>query len=121
MKVTEHLAGFYGVLRTNEHYRNIKVFANHHESFTHQGIKYSIHSPYEMFSKDSAFYRTIVNHSLVVYLNPQKTVLDEPLKSYEPHRFGIELVTNLFENWPMFQTRLLSARRKTTEILQDLH
>jgi hypothetical protein len=89
MKVTEHLAGYYGVLRTNENYRNMKLFSNHHESFTYQGLNYFIHSPYEMFSKDSAYHRTVVNHSLVVYLNPQKTILDDPLKNYEPYRFGV--------------------------------
>jgi hypothetical protein len=94
MKVKDHRTGFYSMLRSNRGYLNIKVVANHHKSFVRQGLNYLIHSPYEVFSKDSAYHRTVVNHSLVVYLNPQKTILDEPLEDYEPSRFDVEFMTN---------------------------
>jgi hypothetical protein len=89
MRVTDHLSGYYAVLRTNENYKNMKLFANHHGSFVHQGDNYFIHSPYELFSRDSAYHRTVVGHLLIVYLNPQKTNIDDPLKNYEPYRFGV--------------------------------
>jgi hypothetical protein len=60
--------------------------ANHHESMMHEGAKYLIHNPYEMFSRESASHQTIVNHSLIVYAVPQKTIIDKALESYSPER-----------------------------------
>jgi hypothetical protein len=65
----------------------IKYDYNYHHSFTHQGVNYFIHNPYEMFSKFSAKHQSIANFSMIVYLNPQKTIIDETLEGYEPRRF----------------------------------
>jgi hypothetical protein len=60
---------------------------NHHKTFDYRGDNYWIHSPYELFSKLSAHHRTIIRHSISVYLNPQKMLIDEALESYPPKRF----------------------------------
>jgi hypothetical protein len=65
------------------------VDQNHHKSFDYQGVKFLIHNPYEMFSKLSASHTTIANSSMVVFLNPQTTIIDEVLKGYEPKRSRI--------------------------------
>jgi hypothetical protein len=96
MKVTEHGAGFFGIMHTNGNLRDMKPFKNHHESFVQQGVNYFIHSPYEVLSKDSAHHRTVVNHSLIVYVNPQKTILDGPLENYKPFRFSFEFMQGRF-------------------------
>jgi hypothetical protein len=60
---------------------------NHHEKFITQGFKIFIHNPYEMFSEGSILHQTIVNHSMIILLQPKKTEIDEALESYEPKRF----------------------------------
>jgi hypothetical protein len=57
-----------------------------HETFTRKGIKHFIHSPYEMFSKESPNHQTFNQHSMIVYLNPQKTIIDKALESFPPKR-----------------------------------
>jgi hypothetical protein len=90
MGVTEHVSGFssiIGLVSTRENRENRTFDRNHHKKFIFQGLNYLIHSPYEMFSKDSAVHQCIVNHSMIVYLNPQKTIIDKALEDYEPKRY----------------------------------
>jgi hypothetical protein len=42
------------------------------QTFTRQGVQYFIHSPYELFSRESASHHTIVNHSMIVYVNDRQ-------------------------------------------------
>jgi hypothetical protein len=90
MKVVTYKTSFYSYVRMGgERKENIEegLFdPSEHETFTRQGVQYFIHSPYEMFSRESASHQTIVNHSMIVYLNPQKTIIDEALESYPPER-----------------------------------
>jgi hypothetical protein len=67
------------------------VDKNHHETFDYQGVKFLIHNPYELFSKQSASHTTVANSSMIVYLNPQKTIIDEVLQKYNPKRFEMNL------------------------------
>jgi hypothetical protein len=91
MKVKDYQNGFDSTVMTNKYFNDLEFFQNIHESFIQQGNNYFISSPDEYFSKESAHHRTIVNHSLVVYLNPQKTIIDSNLEHYRPERFDIEL------------------------------
>jgi hypothetical protein len=59
---------------------------NHHEKFTTQGFKHFIHSPFEMPTRTSMMHQSIVNHSMVIYLNPEKTIVDKTLENYKPKR-----------------------------------
>jgi hypothetical protein len=63
---------------------------NHHKTFDYRGVNYWIHSPYEWFSKLSAHHRSMTTYSIIVYLNPQKVLIDEALESYPPQRFEID-------------------------------
>jgi hypothetical protein len=62
--------------------------ANHQQSHIYEGVKYLIHSPYEMFSADSVSHQTIYGHHMIVYLNPQKTVIEKTLESYPLERLS---------------------------------
>jgi hypothetical protein len=86
-RVKDYHAGFQSILMTNKHFFDFEVFENHHETFVSQGVDYFIHSPYELFSKESQNHRTIVNHSIFVHLDPQKTIIDTVLEKYTPERF----------------------------------
>jgi hypothetical protein len=88
MSVRNHKSGYFSTIQLGINgYKNEDYLdKNHHESLVYQGAKYLIHSPYELFSRESASHQTIVNHSLIVYLNPQKTIIDEALESYPPER-----------------------------------
>jgi hypothetical protein len=88
MSAVDHKSGYFSIIQLG-----ISGFSgqdyldeNHHESLVHEGAKYLIHSPYELFSRESASHETIVNHSLIVYVNPQKTIIDKALESYPPER-----------------------------------
>jgi hypothetical protein len=81
-------AGFYQLLRTA--FEN-KPDTNHHQSHIYQGAKYFIHSPYEMFSSDSVSHQTIYRHHMIVYLSPQKTIIDETLESYPLEKLSCHL------------------------------
>jgi hypothetical protein len=67
---------------------NKQHHTNHHPSHIYRRAKYFIHSPYEMFSSDSASHQTIYAHQMIVYLNPQKTIIDETLESYPLERLS---------------------------------
>jgi acid-sensing ion channel, other len=67
------------------------LYTKHHESFNYEGVNYLIHNPFEMFSRDSKLHQTVANHSITVYLNPVKTIIDEALEAYEPQRRGCYL------------------------------
>jgi hypothetical protein len=87
MHVNDYRAGFYAIVQTNIDFYDTEIRSKQHETFTREGINYYIHSPFEMFSSDSAIHRTIVNHSISVYLNPEMTEIDEALKRYKLKRF----------------------------------
>jgi hypothetical protein len=124
MSVSDYRSGFISVIMKRHkypRYREESLDPNHHEKFNYQGINYLIHNPYELFSKDSSLIQTVANHSIIVHLKPKKVIIDQALRSYKPKRFDINFESKLFLCFAYFQTRLLSARRKTTEVLQDLH
>jgi hypothetical protein len=98
-----------------------KVEKNHHETFNYQGVIFLIHNPYELFSKRSAIHTTISNSTIAVYLDPQKTISDEVLNDYHPKKFEVCLNVEKIHHAVDFQTRLLSATRKTAEIFQEVH
>jgi hypothetical protein len=77
--------GFYQFLATSV--KN-KPDTNHHQSHIYEGAKYFIHSPYETFSSDSVSHQTIYGHHMIVYLSPQKTIIDKTLEHYPLDRFS---------------------------------
>jgi acid-sensing ion channel, other len=87
LNVSEYRSGFSSVLQKTYHKRPMDI--NHHEKFNYQGINYFIHSPYEMISRETAVHQSIVNHSMIVYLNPQKTIIDKALEKYSSERFEL--------------------------------
>jgi hypothetical protein len=92
MSVVASESGFYSIINLVSvipKYRKIEL--NHHESFNYQGVKFLIHNPFELFYKRSSSHTTIANSSMFVFMNPQKTIIDEVLESYEPKRFEIDL------------------------------
>jgi hypothetical protein len=94
MSITSHLSGFYSFLQMVKTYEQADedIDTNHHESFAQGGANYLIHSPFDLFSKEAPVHQTIVGHSVVVYLSPQKTIIDEALQSYPPERFDNDVV-----------------------------
>jgi hypothetical protein len=85
MNVSDYQSGMFSLVGLLTHVPSKRKYDfNHHEKFNYQGVNYFIHSPYELFSKSSVTHQTIANHSMIVYLNPQKRVIDEALESYEP-------------------------------------
>lgn len=89
MGVTHFRSGFFSMLRKRTQSRKNKdiIDRNHHEKFDYQGINYLIHDPFEMFSKKSAVHQTIMNHSIIVHLHPQSTIIDKALERFKPKRF----------------------------------
>jgi hypothetical protein len=91
MNVTHFQSGFSSLLRmrpTYLKYQTITLDQNHHEKYNYQGIKYLIHSPYELFTKQTSIHQSITNHSIIVYLNPKKVIIDKALESYEFKRYS---------------------------------
>lgn len=90
--VADFRSGFFATLRklSNHAKENENLDFNHHESFDYQGLNYLIHSPYELFSKTSTVHQSIVNHSIIIHLNPQKTIIDAALENYKPKKFVID-------------------------------
>lgn len=76
MKVTEYRKGFYSLIKDQN-------LVEYHKNFNLQGSNFYIHNPFEFISKESTRHQTIKNHSLIVYLNPQRTYIDEALEGYE--------------------------------------
>jgi hypothetical protein len=97
MKVAEYQFGYYSTVDLVSHVPiKMKIELNHHETFRYEGVNYLIHNPYEMFSKLSASHQTVNLCSMIVYVNPQKKIIDEALKSYEPKRFEVKLLAVRF-------------------------
>jgi hypothetical protein len=92
MGVDDNRAGFYITFMMIENYI-FKLQENHHKLNIYDGAKYLIHSPFELFSKDSPSHQTIPGHSIIVYVNPFKMSIDEAIESYEPQRFVDQLKT----------------------------
>jgi hypothetical protein len=89
LSVTDYRSGFLSIIMKRENYPSystVYLEQNHHEKFNYQGVNYWVHSPYEVFTKESAFHQTIANHSIIVYVNPRKIIIDEALESYPPER-----------------------------------
>jgi hypothetical protein len=96
MSIVASESGFHSLIELISHVPKVEIMfrntsLNHHESFNYQGVKFLIHNPFELFSKRSASHTTIANSSMFVFMNPQKTIIDEVLESYEPKRFEIGL------------------------------
>jgi hypothetical protein len=89
LNVSEYRSGFSSVLQQTRF--NQPLGSNHHETYNHQGINYYIHSPYELISRETASHQSIVNHSLIIYLSPQKTLIDKALEEYSPERYHLLL------------------------------
>jgi acid-sensing ion channel, other len=93
LSVRESRSGFFSIIR--KFLLTFKsdrlLYTKHHETFNYEGVNYLIHNPFEMFSRDSKLHQTIANHSITVYLNPVKTIIDEALETYEPQRRGCYL------------------------------
>lgn len=89
MMISEYHSGFFSVFRMISVYSKLGdrfLVPNHHKSYVNQGVKYLIHSPYDLFSKSSISYQSVPNNSLIIYLNPQKTQIDDALKNFQPKR-----------------------------------
>lgn len=93
MSVTGFRQGFYSLVKSNDE----KTDKNDHESLIYEGVRYFIHSPYDLFSKESLMINTIATHSLVVFLDPQKTIIDKALENYEPKRLDIFHYKSIYE------------------------
>jgi hypothetical protein len=95
LHVTQYRSGFLSNIRKlpllykNKTHRFLDP--NHHEKFNYQGINYLIHNPFDLFSRDSKVHQTIANHSIIVYLNPVKTIIDKALEKYPISKRGCYL------------------------------
>jgi hypothetical protein len=85
MQVTRYRQGLYATVYLFESFKQM-TSTKAHDNFPLGGVNFLIHSPFDMISKESASHQTIPTHSLVVYLNPQKSIIDEALEKYEPKR-----------------------------------
>jgi hypothetical protein len=85
LSIVDYRAGLVSMIPRNGYGEPFDV--NHHEKFTTQGLKYFIHQPFEMLSRNMIKHESIVNHSMIIYVNPQKMIINEALESYEPQRF----------------------------------
>lgn len=59
LRVRSHKSGFMSLVQVGIKgylYKPDRLDPNHHENFMNEGTKYFIHSPYELFSKDSTSY-----------------------------------------------------------------
>jgi hypothetical protein len=90
--ITDSRSGLFSIIHQGEYKKPFDY--NHHEKYAAQGANYLIHSPFEMISKASTHHQSIVNHSMIIYLSPQKTIIDEALQSYPPERFDIDVKEN---------------------------
>lgn len=89
MKVSEYHSGYFSMMRllsASKSLKNLVLDANHHESYVYEGIKYVLHSPYDLFSKSSVQYQSVTDKSLIIYISPQKIIIDKALESYKPKR-----------------------------------
>lgn len=68
-----------------------KIDDNHHASNVYSGVTYLLHSPYEMFSRTSKKVQSSPDNALVIYINPQRTILDESLHEDPPEKRGCYL------------------------------
>jgi hypothetical protein len=87
MKVESYESGYFSLVNLVSYIPKLKkIETNYHETFNYQGVKYLIHNPYELFLKQSATHTTIANSSMVIYIEPLKTNVDEVLEGYEPEK-----------------------------------
>jgi hypothetical protein len=110
LSVVNYRSGLYSLVPQNRYAMPFDV--NHHEKFITQGVKYFVHQPFEMLSKTMIKHESIVNHSMIIYVNPQKTIIDKALESYEPQRFVnslkiLSIMIKLSDAIAIFQTRNL--------------
>lgn len=61
---------------------------NHHDSYIANGVKYLLHSPYEMITRSTKSLQSSEYNSLKVFVTPQFTWIDDHLKEYPPNRRG---------------------------------
>jgi hypothetical protein len=83
LSVTDYQFGYVSLVNIISHIPILQKLMNqsiHHKTFDYQGVNYLIHSPYDMLSKRLALHRTINKHSIIVYLNPKKVILDESIE-----------------------------------------
>jgi hypothetical protein len=88
MSVEDDRAGFYIMIPIFVNYSAETIDQNHHETHIYKGAKFLIHNPNDLFSKDSPSHQTVVSHSVMVHVDPQKTIIDKALERYKPNRFG---------------------------------
>jgi hypothetical protein len=86
LRVTEYRQGFYALIKLYDKSANRPKEGEYHEKFILNGVTFLIHNPLELFSKESASYQSLVNHSMIVSINPMKTIIDEALESYDPKK-----------------------------------
>jgi hypothetical protein len=87
MSVEDDQAGFFIMIQMVESYYKGQIDENHHETHIYKGARFLIHNPNDLFSRDSPSHQTVVSHSMIVHVNPQKTIIDKALESYKPNRF----------------------------------
>jgi hypothetical protein len=87
LSATYHRSGLFSLFKLRAIYLKDDGHDNFHKKFVYQSVKYLVHNPYELFTRESTFHQTITNHSLIIYLNPKKTTIDEALEGYEFGRF----------------------------------
>jgi Amiloride-sensitive sodium channel len=92
-KVNFYRSGFSSLFRLLPYTMNVdeEIDVNHHVSYPFLGVNYLFHSPYEMFSRTSKNLQSSPFNSLLVYINPQLTWIDEALSKYPPERRGCYL------------------------------
>jgi hypothetical protein len=93
MSIEDDQGGFNIMVKMFENSFNHSLEENHHKLNIYDGAKFFLHSPFEMFLKDSPNHRTIPGYSMLVYVNPFKMSIDGTLESYEPQRFVDPLKT----------------------------
>jgi hypothetical protein len=89
LKVEEYHGGFFSLIRLVSNqlkFSKLKLDTNHHKSYVYQGLNFLIHNPFDMFSRSSTLYQSVVNNSIMIYVNPQRTMIEEGLKGFRPKR-----------------------------------
>lgn len=86
--IETYRAGYHSVIRMLKSASKHKygLDQNHHESQIHLGSRYLFHHPSDMFSKTTIHYQSLPFYSIILFINPKQTVLDDAMKSYSPEK-----------------------------------
>lgn len=121
MNVTTYNSGFYSVFRF-EDYNDEEDIKAQREKILEKllGLNYYFHSPYEMFTKNSKNVQSSPAFSLLLFITPQVTNIDDALINYSLERRGCllpnEKPLRFFKKFTRENCRSECLTNKTLEI-----